>query len=149
MKNNPRPGTESWSSERVETWIRKNVIHDIGHALGLVHEYLSPNRNIPWNVKNLKEFKQKLKEQKYPSIKVSEIEKEWWKKLDKKQVVTDPDGLDPMFIMMYDIPEWLINSNKPNAQAAVAEHNQLSKLDKTTIVRMYGPKSNTAPAKPT
>jgi hypothetical protein len=31
-------------------WIdRQNILHEFGHVLGLIHEFLNPKVNIPWN----------------------------------------------------------------------------------------------------
>ncbi len=73
------PKTGSWSYMGVEStgfwlrgkpsmnygWLKPNtseqeyrrvVLHEFGHAIGLYHEHLSPNVNIPWNEKKVIDY---------------------------------------------------------------------------------------------
>ncbi|MCX6180859.1 MAG: matrixin family metalloprotease [Bacteroidetes bacterium] len=39
----------SWTATTSETRIRRVVLHEFGHALGLIHEHMSPSANISWD----------------------------------------------------------------------------------------------------
>lgn len=102
--------------------------HEIGHALGLLHEHQSPHGNIQWNKERV------LKDLQGPP--------NYWDaatifhNVFDKYAVDQVNGsvFDPLSIMLYSFPvEWTLNgfSSKPNTV--------LSELDKSFIAssKMY------------
>lgn len=105
---------------------RRVVLHEFGHALGLIHEHQNPNNNpIQWNKENVYAFyKQKFG---------------WSKKVTyanffEKYVTNqmNSSNFDPNSIMMYEIPELFTT----NGFSTVA-NTQLSETDKKWIGSIY------------
>lgn len=105
------------------------VLHEFGHALGLVHEHQNPKNNISWNKDNVYAFyKQKFG---------------WSKKItyynffDKyNDSEMNSSDFDQQSIMMYEIPtEFTTNGFHTNANI------KLSETDKKFISIIY-PKNN-------
>jgi len=130
-----------WTPREIEDFIRKNVLHEMGHILGLVHEHQIPGRDskIPWSVKSLKQFRDRVKTIKEARIKINPAfaNRDYWKMYTEAQVVKDDGGLDPKSVMMYDLPAEVLDSTKANFADLIAPHNTLSNGDVKTIRRMY------------
>lgn len=78
--------------------VRRVVLHEFGHALGLIHEHQSPNRPIAWNraavIADLSAAPNYWDE--------ATIENNIFKQYDQAEVTSTP--VDPQSIMMYPIP---------------------------------------------
>lgn len=104
------------------------VLHEFGHALGLVHEHMNPAQAIPWR-----------KERVIADLKASQgwdeakIEANMFARYDPRQIFgTDVDALS---IMMYPIPpEWTTNGYTAPFNTALTEP------DKALILAAYGPR---------
>jgi hypothetical protein len=98
------------------------IRHEFGHALGMIHEQLSPKSGIPWKKEEVyKHYKKYFK----------------WTKERTNRNVLDPfnegqanaSEFDPDSIMMYEIPE--------NGLAIGGRNCELSEQDKLFIAEMY------------
>ncbi|MER9082098.1 M12 family metallopeptidase [Mesorhizobium sp. M0563] len=105
---------------------RAVVLHEFGHALGLVHEHMNPAQSIDWN-------KEKVREDMRASQGWSDdkIDANMFHRYDKSEVFgTD---VDPTSIMMYPIPTgWTKNG------FTVGFNTALSAVDKALIRKAYG-----------
>ena len=81
--------------------VQEVVLHEFGHALGLIHEHSSPEANIPWDRKAV------IRELSLPpnSWSVAQIEHNVLRGYDRADVRATP--FDPDSIMLYPIKsEW-------------------------------------------
>jgi serralysin len=103
---------------------RRVVLHEFGHALGLLHEHQNPiSKPIPWDVKYVKNY---LKEVYSPD----EIERNIFKRYNKNSV--NGTAYDAFSIMMYAIPaEFRLD------RVATPWNVELSALDKSFIASKY------------
>lgn len=105
----------------------KVVLHEFGHALGLIHEHQSPASGIQWNRKAV------LKELTSPKF--------GWTKEDVQENIFERlaisqtqfyTGFDPYSIMIYPIPaRWTLNGFSVDANST------LSPTDKRYIRTLY------------
>jgi hypothetical protein len=92
------------SSTSPDRELRPVVLHEFGHALGLIHEHQNPNRPIKWNKTAVYEDLQGPPN----NWTKAQVDRNMFKKYD-------PDALestetDPLSIMMYPIPKaWTID----------------------------------------
>ena len=106
-----------------EANIRRTILHEFGHALGLHHETTNPAANIKWNLPKVYEW--------YGS-------NNGWSKEDvdrfviNKANVDDYSDYDPLSIMHYYIPASLTTDG-----VGVYEQSELSKIDKISISEWY------------
>jgi serralysin len=106
-------------------WYRYYVLHEFGHALGLMHEHQSPNAHIVWNL---------------PALYNYCSDKFGWNAAMVKTNILDffSDNVtatryDPASIMLYDFPDSLvISGNVPTVG-----NSHISKLDSITIDSLY------------
>lgn len=114
-----------WLTERSsDSEMRRVVLHEFGHALGLIHEHSSPVANIPWDEKAVFEYYKKT---------------QGWSKSTTRDNVLTPEysdihtKFDPDSIMMYPIPGKL-TGGKMNIPWF---NSELSQLDKEFIGQLY------------
>jgi serralysin len=110
---------------------RAVVLHEFGHALGLVHEHMNPAQAIPWN--RTRVIADLRRSQGWDDAK---IEVNMFARYDPGQIFgTDVDTLS---IMMYPIaPEWTTNGY------SAPFNTFLTDLDKALILEAYGPRPQT------
>jgi serralysin len=78
--------------------LRRVVLHEFGHALGLIHEHQNPNRPIAWNrAAVIADLSGPPNEWDLPTI-----ENNMFKRYDPSELSSTP--VDPQSIMMYPIP---------------------------------------------
>jgi hypothetical protein len=84
--------------------VRRVVLHEFGHAMGLIHEHQNPAGGIEWNRKNV------IEDLTGPPHKwtMKQIETNMFRAFEKKE--TNSTKLDPKSIMLYPIPKrWTTN----------------------------------------
>ncbi len=102
------------------------VIHEFGHALGLLHEHNHPEARIRWNKDAV--YKDLMGE---PNDWDREtIDFNVFAKFDASQVITT--AFDKASVMIYTIPSWWTTDGK-----SFMPYWQLSEGDTATIVKLY------------
>ena len=107
--------------------LKRVVLHEFGHALGLIHEHQNPGTQIPWNKPNV-----------YRDL--SGPPNNWTKEVIDRNMFetyskfeTNFTAVDTSSIMMYPIPASWVTDPK----FAVGLNTDLSKTDKTFINKQY------------
>lgn len=109
--------------------LRGVVLHEFGHALGLIHEHQNPAGGIPWNKPQI------LTDLSGPPNRWDEkkIERNMFAVYDKD--VTNHTKVDRNSIMMYPIqPSWVTDP-----AYVVGQNNELSPVDREFIHKEYPP----------
>lgn len=109
-----------------EDELRRVVLHEFGHALGLIHEHQNPTGGIKWNRAAV------IRDLSGPPNNWDEgtIENNIFKKYDPGTVMAST--VDSKSIMMYPIPKsWTIDGFSADL------NNELSPLDKDVIGKSY------------
>ncbi|GHO96278.1 hypothetical protein KSF_063260 [Reticulibacter mediterranei] len=102
------------------------VLHEFGHALGLIHEHQRPDIEIQWNRPAVFAYFKSLE----PPWPDTQIEWNIFHRYDEGQ--TQYNEFDPHSIMIYRIdPGWTCN------QWGVEENSELSQTDKDFIRQLY------------
>lgn len=112
------------SSSEVE--IRRVVLHEFGHALGLIHEHQNPKRPIKWDKPAVR------KDLSGPpnNWDNATIENNMFKKYDLSELTAT--SLDPSSIMLYPVPKrWTTDG------FSVGMNSQLSATDRELIRKAY------------
>lgn len=98
------------------------VLHEFGHALGLVHEHQSPEATIQWNKAAVNKD--------FPGLSDADLERNIFQRYKRSQ--TQYSKFDPHSIMVYRIPKtWTLNGIE------IAENAVLSETDKQYIQKWY------------
>jgi hypothetical protein len=107
---------------------RAVVLHEFGHALGLVHEHMNPAQQIPWNRERV--IADLKKSQGWDEVK---IEANMFARYRPDQIFgTD---VDQFSIMMYAIdPTWTTNGYSAPFNSVLTE------MDKALVREAYGPR---------
>ncbi len=110
--------------DKTERQIRAIVLHEFGHALGLLHEHMNPLSDIKWNK---------------PVVYAYYLQYEGWNKKMVDQQVFGRYSVsmtnrkyDPLSIMHYPIPADFTSDGY-----AVGENDDLSESDKKLIAELY------------
>jgi hypothetical protein len=106
--------------------VRKVVLHEFGHALGLIHEHQNPQGGIQWNedavVRDLSKPPNNWD--------LPKIQQNMFKKYPCDDVTAT--AVDPLSIMMYPIPKaWTVDGFSADI------NSQLSQLDRELIRSVY------------
>ena len=107
------------------TEYRRVVLHEFGHALGLIHEHLSPAASIPWDVAAVMQFYRKTNGWSDEYIRSNVLD---------TMVVDRNTPFDPRSIMLYPVPADLLTD--PTA-AVPWSNSELSTIDKAFIGSIY------------
>jgi serralysin len=102
------------------------ILHEFGHALGMIHEHQSPAGGIPWDEpKVYKYYRDQYK---------------WEPKMVYDNVLfrytedqANSSEFDPDSIMMYEVPGYLTK----NGLTIVGQNCKLSEKDKSFIANLY------------
>lgn len=113
-------------SDSSDDKVRRAVLHEFGHALGLIHEHQHPDHPIDWNrdavIKDLSTGSN--------SWSLAEIEENMFGAYQRKE--TNFTSFDPESIMLYPIPKsWTRN------RFSVGLNAKLSNNDKDFIRQQY------------
>ena len=113
--------------ETVDSLFRSVVLHEFGHAIGLVHEHSLRNGNpIKWNVDSVYAYYMN-----YPNYwKVEEIEENIFKKYSQDQLIGGT--FDPLSIMVYHIPASLTTDGY-----STPLNVKISREDKKIVANAY------------
>ena len=114
--------------ESTDDELRRVVLHEFGHALGLIHEHQSPAGGIQWNRDAV------IRDLSGPpnNWDLEKIEHNMFRPIEKNE--TNFTSLDPKSIMMYPLPaKWTTNG------FSVGLNGDLSETDKTFIRQQYPP----------
>jgi hypothetical protein len=104
---------------------RRVVLHEFGHALGLVHEHQNPAAKIAWNMEAVYEYYQRTQHWNHAETYANVIQK-------YSEGETNHTAYDPRSIMEYSIPKELTTDG-----FSVGWNAELSSLDKEFIREMY------------
>jgi hypothetical protein len=107
------------------TEYRRVVLHEFGHALGLIHEHLSPAASIPWDVAAVMRFYRQTNGWSDEYIRSNVLD---------PLVVDRNTPFDPRSIMLYPVPADLLTDP---AAAVPWSNSELSDLDKAFIRTIY------------
>ena len=116
-----------WFDEKTEEIeFQRVILHEFGHALGLVHEHQSPKRRINWNEQYLYQYYEK------PPF-------EWNQNVVRDNIInkipaaqTRYTAYDPKSIMHYPIPAEFTTDG-----FSVGLNTELSSKDKELIKKLY------------
>jgi hypothetical protein len=106
-----------------DTEFSRTVIHEFGHALGLIHEHQQPLANIPWNLDALYNYHN-------GSLTREQVDQNIVRKYNTNQ--TNYSTYDNLSIMHYAIPPGLTTNGY-----SVGWNTSLSNIDKIFIEQMY------------
>lgn len=106
---------------------RRKVLHEFGHALGLVHEHQTPNARIEWNKPVV------IAELKQQGWTQDRVERNMFRRHTAQEVRASE--FDTLSIMLYYIPaHWTLNAFQ------VAYNTSLSRYNKHYIGVVYPPR---------
>ena len=112
--------------ESDEAEVRRVVLHEFGHAIGLIHEHQNPKGGVQWNKAAV------IHDLSGPpnNWDIATIEGNMFKFYPLTDVI--PTDVDPKSIMMYPIPSaWTVDG------FSAGLNGELSDLDKTLVGSVY------------
>ncbi len=114
------------TNEVTESDIRRTILHEFGHMIGLEHEHQSPLMEIPWDRKALFDWAKGP-----PNYWDEQAIQENYLDIIIGERVT-ATGFDPKSIMLYPIPAELTGG-----RMVVDWNNELSEIDKQFVSSLY------------
>ena len=115
-----------WFTEQTEEKeFSRTTLHEFGHALGFIHEHMSPAGNIPWN--QAAAYRYYMGTQGWTK---QQVDDQIFGKYAAKQ--TNASVYDPTSIMHYPVPKELTTNG-----FEVGWNTELSEQDKTFTRKLY------------
>ncbi|HEY7769218.1 M12 family metallopeptidase [Longimicrobium sp.] len=115
-----------WFTEQTaESEFSRTTLHEFGHALGFIHEHMSPAGNIPWN--RPAAYRYYMSTQGWTK---EQVDSQLFGKYAASQ--TNASAYDPTSIMHYPVPRQLTNGG-----FEVGWNTELSERDKTFTRQLY------------
>lgn len=106
--------------------LQRVVLHEFGHALGLIHEHQSPAAQIPWNREAVYEYY--AGPPNYWSV--AQVDHNIFQRYDHTQA--NSSAFDPASIMLYPIPPEFTDG-----KLSVGWNRTLSPIDRDFIGQLY------------
>lgn len=117
-----------WVNEQEpEESIRSVILHEFGHALGLIHEHQHPNANIPWDKEKVYEY---YKRTQNPPWEKDKVDRNIFLRYSESS--TNFTQYDKTSIMHYSFPSFLTTDG-----SSVPFNTNLSKNDSLFIRQIY------------
>jgi hypothetical protein len=104
----------------------RSILHEFGHALGMVHEHQSPKSGIPWDEE--KAYNHYQNQCKWDR---ETVDSEVLRRYDEDQ--TNSSEFDPDSIMTYEVPSYITM----NGSSIRGNNCKLSERDKSFIAELY------------
>jgi serralysin len=119
------------NANNTDAEFRRVILHEFGHALGLIHEHMRPDRPILWNQLAVYQYYRRLTGNRWdwPMI-YSQVIRPY------DRALAGSTAFDPQSIMMYPFPRGLANYTD-GTPFATAWNRELSAADQSFIGRMY------------
>lgn len=115
-----------WFNEQTaESEFSRTTLHEFGHALGFIHEHMSPAGNIPWN--RPAAYRYYMSTQGWTK---AQVDSQLFGKYAASQ--TNASVYDPTSIMHYPVPKQLTTTG-----FEVGWNNELSSQDKSFTRKLY------------
>ena len=117
-----------WINEnQTEEVLRRTILHEFGHALGLIHEHQSPVVNIPWDKEKVYEYYRITQN---PPWSREQVDVNIFERYSEES--TNHTDYDSTSIMHYPVPEELTIGD-----FSIPWNNVLSDKDKDFIKEIY------------
>jgi hypothetical protein len=111
---------------------RAVALHELGHALGCIHEHQSTEGTIPWNKNAVYQYYSSTQHWSRPQIDFQVLSKAAFGSLNATR-------LDPHSIMYYPLPADLLDHSQSGWEKYVSDWNlNLSEMDRQFIGEQYG-----------
>jgi hypothetical protein len=130
-KNDPTMNFGWLRDDTDEVEYRRVVVHELGHALGAIHEHQNPRGGIVWNEAAVyAAFSGPPNNWSRAQIRANILDKYSYDQLNATT-------FDPKSIMLYPFPKELIKGPPSLARKGTATNTDLSAKDKSFIAKMY------------